>query len=283
METTLLIDGGQSGCRARYEPGGATARVRGLPRRGRDYAALRCLSRADLGVVAAGLTGFAGEIGAVAAAVPARRVIATNDAVTSHLGALGGEAGVVIVAGTGVIALAAGEDGAWARSDGHGSLLGDDGGGYWIGRAGLASALRAADGRGGSADLSRRAERFGAAARGIVAHVYDSADPVATIASFARDVADAARDGDAVALRIIEEAARELAATALAAARKAGVAGGPFSYAGGLFAAGDLLLEPLRDALPGLRPPLGDALDGAARLLDRPTLFSDLIHETGDP
>ena len=95
METTLLIDGGQSGCRARYEPGGATAHVRGL----------------------------AGEIGAVAAAVPARRVIATNDAVTSHLGALGGEAGVVIVAGTGVIALAAGEDGTWARSDGHGSLL----------------------------------------------------------------------------------------------------------------------------------------------------------------
>src|SRR5690349_3764617 len=98
MDTTLLIDGGQSGCRARYEPGGATARVRGLPRFGRDYAVLRALSRADLGVVAAGLSGFAGEIGAVAAAVLARRVIATNDAVTSHLGALGGEAGVVIVA-----------------------------------------------------------------------------------------------------------------------------------------------------------------------------------------
>ncbi|MDA0163006.1 hypothetical protein OM076_22225 [Solirubrobacter ginsenosidimutans] len=280
METRLLIDGGQSGCRARYDPGGETVRVRGLPRRGRSYAALRSLSRADLGVVAAGLTGFAGEIGAVAAAVPAPRVIATNDAVTAHLGALGGEVGVVIVAGTGVIALATGEDGAWARSDGHGTLLGDDGGGYWIGRAGLAAALRAADGRGGSSDLLRRAEaRFG----GIVAHVYDSADPVATIASFARDVTDAARDGDVVAHRIIEEAVQELAATALAAARNAGVGGGPFSYAGGLFAAGDLLLDPLRDALPDLRPPRGDALDGAARLLDRPTLFSDLIHETGDP
>jgi hypothetical protein len=78
-------------------------------------------------------------------------------------------------------------------------------------------------------------------------------------------------------------AGRELAATALAAARNAGVADGPFSYAGGLFAAGDLLLDPLREALPDLRPPRGDALDGAARLLDRPSLFSDLIHETGDP
>jgi N-acetylglucosamine kinase-like BadF-type ATPase len=120
-------------------------------------------------------------------------------------------------------------------------------------------------------------------ARRIVAHVYDSADPVATIASFARDVADAARAGDAVAVGILREAAGELAATALAAARNAGVADGPFSYAGGLFAAGDLLLDPLREALPDLRPPRGDALDGAARLLDRPPLFSDLIHETGDP
>src|SRR3954454_11632790 len=99
METTLLIDGGQSGCRARYHPGGATARVRGLPRRGRDYGALRSLLRPEIEVVAAGLTGFAGEIGAVADALPAPRVIATDDAVTSHLGALGGEPGVVIVAG----------------------------------------------------------------------------------------------------------------------------------------------------------------------------------------
>jgi N-acetylmuramic acid 6-phosphate etherase len=49
METTLLIDGGQSGCRARYEPGGETARGPGLARRGRDYGALRALLRSDAG------------------------------------------------------------------------------------------------------------------------------------------------------------------------------------------------------------------------------------------
>ena len=59
---------------------------------------------------------------------------------------------------------------------------------------------------------------------------------------------------------------------------------GPFSYAGGLFDAGDLLLEPFAAELGGeVRAPLGDPLDGAARLLERPPHFLDLIHETGAP
>ena len=321
MFTALLIDGGQSGCRCRYEPGGATSRGPGLARRGRDYGALRGLLRGNVDAVAAGLSGFAGEIEAVADALPAPRVVATNDAVTAHLGALGGEAGVVIVAGTGAIALAASDDGRWARADGHGTLLGDDGGGYWIGRAGLASALRARDGRGGSPALLELAEarfgggergvpRLGLAARefagappavdealdagggvaapaargpGVVRAVYDSADPVAVVASFARDVAAAARAGDAAACDIWAAAGRELARTAVAAARQVG-SDGPFSFSGGLFAAGDLLLDPLRDALPApLRAPCGDALDGAGRLLEPPALFAELIYEIGAP
>ena len=242
-------------------------------------------------------------------------VIVSNDAVTAHLGALGGEPGVVIVAGTGVIALAVGRDGRWARADGYGALLGDDGGGHWIGRRGLAAALRARDGRpGGSRALLERAEaRFG---ERIVPAVYDAPDPVATIAAFARDVAEAARAGDEVAAAVWDEAARELAETARAAARGARPADpgsaasrrpparspprlarpaaspprlarpdlpaaasraddstAAISYAGGLFAAGDLLLAPLRAELADLRPPLGTPLDGAARLLERPALF----------
>ena len=53
------------------------------------------------------------------------------------------------------------------------------------------------------------------------------------------------------------------------------------SWSGGVFAAGELILAPLRAHLPAgveLRAPLGDGLDGAARLLERPTLFRDLIH-----
>ena len=57
----------------------------------------------------------------------------TNDAVTSYVGAIGFEPGAVVAAGTGVIALAGDRDGNFARSDGWGYILGDDGGGYYIG------------------------------------------------------------------------------------------------------------------------------------------------------
>jgi glucosamine kinase len=292
MMRALLIDGGQSGCRAAYVVDGVTvdrATGPGLPRAGRDYRVLGELMRDAVDVVAAGLTGFRGEADMVAAALDAPAVVVTNDAVTAHLGAFGGEPGVVVVAGTGVIALAVGEDGRVARADGWGSRLGDDGGGHWIGRAGLAAALRAADGRrGGSAALlARAAARFGLgevrdAAPAIVNAVYDTPDPVAVIAAFARDVADAAHAGDERARSIWVDAGRELAQTASAAARRAGI-DGPFSYAGGLFAAGELLLGSFRETLGDVRAPLGDALDGAAHLLDRPPFFLDLIHETGAP
>jgi N-acetylglucosamine kinase-like BadF-type ATPase len=327
----LLIDGGQSGSRARYQetpdvkqrdaapgvsvfaaPPRAPARARrrterrgpGLPRHRRDYGALRVLLDGRVDLVAAGLTGFDGGATAVARALGVP-VVVSNDAVTAHLGALGGEPGVVIVAGTGAIALAVGADGRWSRADGYGNRLGDDGGGYWVGRRGLAAALRARDGRpGSSSELLRRAEaRFG---ERIVPAVYDADDPVAVVADFARDVADAARAGDEPAAAIWSDAAHELAATALAAAaalagpapadvarparkraparsRKRTAAAPVISYAGGLFAAGELLLAPLRTGLPDLRAPLGDPLDGAARLLERPPRFKDLIFEAGAP
>lgn len=281
----LLIDGGQSGCWGRYLDGvGGEVRGPGLPRRGRDYGALRALLDGDVDLVAAGLTGFQGDASAVARAVGAP-VIVTNDAVTAYLGALGAEPGVVIVAGTGVIALSATPGGGWARADGWGSLLGDDGGGHWIGRRGLASALRARDGRpGGSPELLRRAEeRFGAR---IVPAVYDAPDPVAVIASFTHEVAGAALAGDPIAAALWSEAARELATTAATLLTGTAPTG---SWAGGLFDVGELLIAPfeaeLERLVPGvdLRSPRGSALDGAARLLERPPLFTDLIVEAGAP
>jgi N-acetylglucosamine kinase-like BadF-type ATPase len=52
--------------------------------------------------------------------------------VTSYLGAIGFEPGAVVAAGTGVIALAGDRDGNFARSDGWGYILGDDGGGWLL-------------------------------------------------------------------------------------------------------------------------------------------------------
>lgn len=87
-----------------------------------------------------------------------RRIALVADAVTAYTGALGVRPGAVIAAGTGLIAIGTDLE-SWRRADGWGHLLGDCGGGAWIGRAGLEAALRAYDGRtGGSARLLARAE-----------------------------------------------------------------------------------------------------------------------------
>jgi N-acetylglucosamine kinase-like BadF-type ATPase len=222
---------------------------------------------------------------AVAAAVhrllPARRVLVTSDVVTGYCGAVGLGPGVVVAAGTGVIALAAGGRGV-ARVDGWGYLLGDAGSGFEVGRRGLAAALRAHDGRGGSALLAELAtEAFGPLDE-VVERVYGAGNPVGAVASFAAGVAAAARCGDRQALAIWEDAAAEVAASALAAAARAlgppgdGAERATLSWTGGLFDVGDLLLEPfiarVAAARPELvaRPPLGSALAGGHRLAGAP-------------
>ena len=122
--------------------------------------------------------------------------------------------------------------------------------------------------------------RFGPLAQ-IARAVYDSPDPVATVAAFTRDVADLARGGDEDAAAIFAAAGAELARTVTAAIDRTSPPVDVVSWSGGVFAAGELILAPLRAHLPAgveLRAPLGDGLDGAARLLERPTLFRDLIH-----
>ena len=99
---------------------------------------------------------------ALLASLRPERVTVTSDAVIAHAGALDGKPGVVLIVGTGVVALAIGADGALRTADGWGPWLGDEGGGAWIGAAGLRAALHAFDGRGPStALLDAASARFG--------------------------------------------------------------------------------------------------------------------------
>jgi N-acetylmuramic acid 6-phosphate etherase len=195
----------------------------------------------------------AGALGdALLASLRAQRVAVTSDAVIAHAGALDGKPGVVLIAGTGVVALAIGADGALRIADGWGPWLGDEGGGAWIGAAGLRAALRAHDGRGPSTTLLDAARaRFG------VPETWPAQlTGSAALASFAPDVLTA--EGDAAALAIVGDAAEALAATTRAAGD------GPVAMIGGL--AGVLAgVDVLRERLD-LVPAAGDALDGALRL-----------------
>lgn len=220
--------------------------------------------------------------------VQVARVVITSDVVTTHCGALGLAPGVVVAAGTGTIVLGVGPDGAVARIDGWGHLLDDGGSAFEIGREGLREALRAADGRGGSRHLHDAAMTAFGSTRQLVAGVYGSSNPARVVAGFAREVSAAADAGDPVAVELLGRAATRLGDSAVAAARHTFAADAvvPVSWQGGVFAAGAHVLDPFADrvraALPAvdLRPPAGDALDGAALLAraTSPTLVDGLLH-----
>ena len=199
-----------------------------------------------------------------------------SDGLTSLLGALGDRPGAVVAAGTGAVSVARrGER--MAKVDGWGSLLGDAGSGFAIGRAGLDAALRAADGRGEATALLAAAERRFAPVPQLAERVYGAPVPTRAIAGFATDVGREAATGDEAARRILREAAEELALSAVAALGRLFEPGeeAAVSYAGNVFLAGAALLEPFERAVRERRPaarvvrPQGDSLAGAALLAGR--------------
>lgn len=261
----LAVDLGKTSCRAsacgrRAEGPGAPGLAAPGGVRAAEAAILPLANELarELGAVDEVIVGAAGALAApdaaralgdaLLASLRAERVAVTSDAVIAHAGALAGEPGVVLIAGTGVVALALDAHGALRTADGWGPWLGDEGGGGWIGAAGLRAALRAHDGRGPATTLLDAARaRFGAPETW-PARLTDAA----ALASFAPDVL--AAQGDAAALAIVGAAAEALAATARAAGD------GPVAMVGGL--AGFTALRERLDLVPAA----GDALDGALRL-----------------
>src|SRR3990170_4420420 len=83
------------------------------------------------------------------------RILIVNDALVALEAGTPGQPGIVIISGTGSIAYGRNAAGEAARSGGWGHVLGDEGSGYWIGRAALRAVLRAADRRGPPTVLTR--------------------------------------------------------------------------------------------------------------------------------
>ncbi|GAA1830940.1 N-acetylglucosamine kinase [Agromyces salentinus] len=203
---------------------------------------------------------------------PARVPVALAvDALTAHLGALGGRAGAVVAVGTGAIALGTDLDAVWRRVGGWGHLWDDRGSGVWIGIEALKAAIRTHDGvtADATALLHAAEARFGPAPTW-PGELLTRADRAGVIAGFAPEVAALAAGGDPAASVIMRTAGTEVAATLVAALdpdlpRLASWTGGVFSADGAYregFEAEFARLAP--DA--SLRAPLGSPLDGAVRL-----------------
>lgn len=219
------------------------------------------------------------ELAELLASAPWLQTTVTGDIVTAHAGALRGGRGVVLVAGTGAVALAVDATGQITKVDGNGYLLGDAGSGFSVGRAGLEAALRHRDGRpDGSEELAEAAEaRFGGLAT-FPARLQAGADAARRVASFAVDVAEQARGGDQRSIEIWQHAVDDLTESVVAAGAAVAADGRvedvAVALAGGLFDTTDLLTDPLcarlREQFPGIGPAEGDALLGAARLASGP-------------
>jgi len=210
---------------------------------------------------------------------PRGNFIVDTDGRVALTGAIGFGAGVVIIAGTGSVAFGRNDLGREARAGGWGPTLGDEGSGYAIAREGLAAVVRAYDGRGSATAMTQ-----------LLCNEYEMCDPTdlprfvyaATthaddIARYGKLVIEAAQMSDPVALEIIDNAARELAACVIAVAEKLELLAKPFpvAYVGGAFHAGEMLLRPMCNAIAAsaphavVAPPQRTPVEGAAMMAVR--------------
>ncbi|HEU4556477.1 MAG TPA: BadF/BadG/BcrA/BcrD ATPase family protein [Longimicrobium sp.] len=157
---------------------------------------------------------------ALAASGVAERVCITTDGEIALEGALGGGAGILLIAGTGSVGYARGADGQVVRCGGWGMIVGDEGSAWSLGRNGLAAALRAADGRGPDTSLLPHFLELLKLSGPEAIPPWVGRAEKAAVAALAIHVIDAAEEGDAVAVQVMEREARELASHAVALARR---------------------------------------------------------------
>lgn len=171
--------------------------------------------------------------------------------------------GVAVVAATGATAWAVrADDGREVVAGGWGSLLGDEGSAYDVGLRMLRAATRLFEGRinAPSRIVEALCERFGldhsTFRSGLCDVAYQKPLTRAEIGGLAPITTQLAREGDAVALEIVERVALDLADLTLFAAQRLFAPQETFDVAaaGGLFNAGALIVEALAQRLSGAFP-----------------------------
>ncbi len=172
-------------------------------------------------------------------------------------GALEGQPGCLLIAGTGSICFGRDGRGGTARAGGWGHLIGDGGSGYALGRDALAAVTRQLDGLDGETLLtglvSRELDLDSREA--IVAYVYGGGkDRLAAVSPL---VERAAALGDAAALQIVERNAQELVRLVRAVAGRLGLEQGQTALYGGLLEHDTALrrrsVDAMAEAMPRMR------------------------------
>ena len=149
-------------------------------------------------------------------------VVLENDAFGALMSVRGEFTGNVLAAGTGVVALGVNSEGQVFRVGGWGHLIGDQGSGYDIGRKALAATMASFDGYGPKSLLEATLPKHLGLAKvpDLSYWLYQSKRSNKEVATLVPAVAETARKGDFVSLRILEEAGHDLGLLTKALLRK---------------------------------------------------------------
>lgn len=219
----LAVDLGQSGCRIRKgdlvisSDRGKLAGENPLPAL---RAVFESIEKIQADVVALSCTGLNGLVtepqtfGQLCSEFfGAQQVAVIDDGFAGFIGGLNGHDGVVLTVGGGVVSIG-GLKNTFAHRDGLGSIFGDEGGGFWLGKAAITKALAANQGR---HDDPQMAQFF----RDEIDQYYklsvcDGAEAQSFAIKTGKKVLDAADEGISTATAIVDEGAYLLAQTVVA-------------------------------------------------------------------
>jgi glucosamine kinase len=219
----LAVDLGQSGCRIRKgdlvisSERGKLAGENPLPAL---RAVFESIEKIQADVVALSCTGLNGLVtephtfGQLCSEFfGAQQVAVIDDGFAGFIGGLNGHDGVVLTVGGGVVSIG-GLKNTFAHRDGLGSIFGDEGGGFWLGKAAITKALAANQGR---HDDPQMAQFF----RDEIDQYYklsvcDGAEAQSFAIKTGKKVLDAADEGISTATAIVDEGAYLLAQTVVA-------------------------------------------------------------------
>ncbi len=194
-----------------------------------------------------------------------------SDARIALEGAFSGNAGCILIAGTGSILFGKDKNGYIHRSGGFGRLIGDEGSGYSIGRKGLAAVAKELDGRGKATLITQQLNKKHniSSAPDLIINVYKNNFD---IASAAEVVLSAAGENDPVALQILNEEADELLLHINAVMKKMKSKKLDIAFTGSLIANkntySDMLKKKIADNLPSvnIKEPDNTPVEGAILL-----------------
>ncbi len=192
----------------------------------------------------------------------AEHLVVGHDAPGALSGALSGETGIIVLAGTGSVAygeMQVNQNSIWqARIGGNGYLFGDEGSGFWMGKESLRLAIHMEDrdlpdGEGFRTALLTHFKRD--SLKAIAEDFYAGIISRDQLASFTTRVDRLAKQGDEIALSFLQQAAADLAELAEATALKLGATRRrvQISYGGGVFNS-KLLLRQFKAAVKELLP-----------------------------